>query len=203
MSETILTNTSHLASSLSKPVGDAAIDQDDLDYMRERFQGQVHSMVLEAFIESGISQLTLAKRLGHKRADRVCKLLKEPGNWTLNTVIEFVYAASGKEPRYRLANPNEERAYPDEKPADDNFLRLRGIFEVKLAASNQTNPVGDDAWLNSLKDSKFPDQELRQFLLSAHQSGDTSTPTMSPSTQQLSMLLWYLLRSETVAKAKV
>jgi hypothetical protein len=174
-------------------------------------------MVLQAVVESGVSQLTLAKRLGHKRADRVCKLLKEPGNWTLNTVIELIYAASGKEPRYRLAKPDEDFARPENEPMKDEAIegRLRVALEMNFVAHSQTNPVGDDTWLRILSDPnnpysqynlhKLPDFNLEtlQSLLSGRQSGNISTPTTSPLAPLLSTLLLYFLRSETLAKEKV
>lgn len=45
--------------------------------------------------EQGLDQRWLAERLG-KHESRVSRLLKEPGNWTIDTVADFLEAMNGR-----------------------------------------------------------------------------------------------------------
>jgi hypothetical protein len=52
------------------------------------------NLVRSELKSSGLSQSELAERLG-KGTDRISKILSAPGNWTLDTVSELLFAISG------------------------------------------------------------------------------------------------------------
>lgn len=75
-----------------------------LAYMRERHRSHVYSLVLDEFERSGINQATLAARLG-KAPEIISRWLSGPGNWTLDTESDLLFAISGAEPRCALGFP--------------------------------------------------------------------------------------------------
>jgi hypothetical protein len=77
--------------------------------------------VQKEFERSGLSQAELAGRMG-KGADRVCRLLGAPGNWTLDTVSDLLFAISGSEAKYELS-------YPFEKPKR-NLTRPEWLYDA-------------------------------------------------------------------------
>ena len=104
--------TSPITSLLSKPR-----DKDDttripewmLDYVRERSKQDIHSLILAEFRRAEITQVTLAARLGHKMADRVCRYLRSPANWTVETIAELLFAICGKMIGFRAIDPMRDR----------------------------------------------------------------------------------------------
>jgi hypothetical protein len=66
-------------------------------------------LIQKEFEKCGITQADVASRLG-KGTDRICHLLSAPGNWTLDTVSDLLFAMSGAEVEYRVA-------YPLDRPA--------------------------------------------------------------------------------------
>ena len=82
-------------SPLSKPSGDARIPLGTLSFVRDKLRNDLHSAVLKAFRESGLSQKELARRLGKNDTARLCKNLGAPGNWTINTAADLLFAIDG------------------------------------------------------------------------------------------------------------
>jgi hypothetical protein len=113
--------------SLSKPAGRTPIDIGTLSYFRQRNKGRVYDLVIEEFERSGITQADLAVRLG-KGADQISRWLGSPGNWTLDTESDLLFAISGAEPVYNLKYPLDEPQrnfrYPEwiEMPIFDQFV---------------------------------------------------------------------------------
>jgi hypothetical protein len=62
---------------------------------------------MNEFEKSGISQATLARRLG-KNPDRICKLLAGPGNWRSTTASDLLFAISGAELKYSVSYPLDD-----------------------------------------------------------------------------------------------
>jgi hypothetical protein len=91
-------------SSLSEPSGADRIPEGTLGYFRARNRHRVYSLVLREFKRSGISQADLARRLG-KGTDVVCRWLGSPGNWTLDTLSDLLFAMSGAEAGYSVQYP--------------------------------------------------------------------------------------------------
>lgn len=108
--------TSHGNSTLCKPEGGKRIPAGTLAYFRARNRNRLYDLVLEAFGESGLTQAELARRLG-KRPEVVCRLLGAPGNWTLDTVSDLLFAIGGYEPDYSLARPFDAPARNFREPA--------------------------------------------------------------------------------------
>lgn len=94
--------TSPTTTSPSKPSGDDRVPVGDLAYFQARNKNRVYDIVIKEFLESGITQAQLARRLG-KGTDRVCKILGAPGNWTLDTVSDLMFAISGAELEYAVS----------------------------------------------------------------------------------------------------
>jgi len=102
--EMICMTMSQATSSLSKPESDEQIPIGTLGYFQARNRNRIYDLVLSEFLRSGISQATLARRLG-KGTDIVCRRLGAPGNWTLDTVSDLLFGISGAEPEYGLSYP--------------------------------------------------------------------------------------------------
>jgi hypothetical protein len=128
-------NTSQ-TSSLSKPAGSTKVPLGTLAYLRARNKRRAYDLVIKEFKNSGISQADLARRLG-KGTDYICKLLGGPGNWTLDTISDLLFALSSAEPRYSLD-------YPLDKPARNfrgpTWLNDEPDWVKKLQASPPKQP---------------------------------------------------------------
>lgn len=94
---------------LSKPSGAARIPLGTLGYFQARNRGRVYDLILKEFQRSKLSQADLARRLG-KRPDVICRLLGAPGNWTLDTVSDLLFAICGGEVDYKIAHPLDKAA---------------------------------------------------------------------------------------------
>lgn len=95
---------SHQTFTLSKPVDGEKIPPATIEYFRARNQNNVHNLILEKLVESNLTQAEVCKRLG-RRPDVVCRWIGAPGNWTLDTVSDLLFAISGEEIEYRTADP--------------------------------------------------------------------------------------------------
>lgn len=131
--------TSPITSLLSKPRGkdDAArIPEWMLDYVRERGKQDIHSLILGEFRRAGITQTTLAARLGHKMADRVCRYLRSPANWTIETVAELLFAICGKLIGFRAIDPLREHVLATTTNAQPT------VIIVNFPTGATTSPTG-------------------------------------------------------------
>src|SRR4051794_1594977 len=108
--------TIYQTSSLFSPTGDDEIPLGTLAYMRARYRGRMHELVLEEFRKSGISQATLARRL-NTAPELISRRLGSPGNWRMDTVSDLLFAMSGAEPVkgavYPLAEASSNQPPPD------------------------------------------------------------------------------------------
>jgi len=89
---------------LSKPVGEARLSPRAIGYVQTATRLELHQLVMQAFAESGITQVTLARRLG-KRPEQISRLLGAPGNWTLDTFAELLFAIDGSLARVERRSP--------------------------------------------------------------------------------------------------
>ena len=101
--------TSRATFTLSKPLGESRVPLSTFGYFRARNKRRAYDLVMKEFRRSGLSQATLARRLG-KGTDRVCRMLGGPGNWTLDTMSDLLFAISGSEPVYSLQTPLDKPA---------------------------------------------------------------------------------------------
>jgi hypothetical protein len=88
------------------------------------------SVVLEAFEKADITKAELAHRLG-KGSDRIAHLLGAPGNWTLDTISDLLFAINGSELTYNCASvldepsaPSQADSAPSEADKDINATEL-------------------------------------------------------------------------------
>jgi hypothetical protein len=93
---------------LSEPAGAERIAPAVFGYFQSRNKHNAYDLVMDEFSQSGLSQADLARRLG-KGSDLVCRLLGGPGNWTLDTLSDLMFAISGAAPVY-------DKDYPLKKP---------------------------------------------------------------------------------------
>lgn len=89
---------------LSEPSGDEEISIGTLAYFRSRFKRRLYDLIIEAFERSGLTQVKLAKRLG-LGTDRICRVLGGPGNLTLETVSDILFAMGGAELALAISYP--------------------------------------------------------------------------------------------------
>jgi len=124
-----------------------------IGYFEARNKGLAHDLVISEFLESGITQAELARRLG-KTPAQVNRLLGAPGNWTLDTFSVVLFAISGAQPKYSLAYPLKEhpRNYrgPEwlianpEKPrgADNKIVQTQIATRLTTATVTSLNVSG-------------------------------------------------------------
>lgn len=109
-------NTYQATSTLFNPEGDALVPAGTLGYFQARNRSRIYEAVLQEFLQSGITQAALARRLG-KRPEQINRLLGAPGNWTLDTVSDLLFAISGAEPvygvQYPLRDPDRNYRHPE------------------------------------------------------------------------------------------
>jgi hypothetical protein len=101
--------TTSPTSTLSEPTGTDRVSRGTLAYFRARLKQRIHSLIVREFKESGLSQADLARRLGKEPA-QLCRLLSGPGNLTLDTVSDLLFAISGAELSLSAAYPLRESA---------------------------------------------------------------------------------------------
>jgi hypothetical protein len=139
--------------SLYEPRGDDAVPAGALAYLQARNRSRAYEAVINEFVRSGISQATLARRMS-KRPEQINRLLGAPGNWTLDTVSDLLFAISGAEPIYGVQFPLKEppRNYQQPEwltsrgelaspPADKYNLLKRGFSNTTAGSSSDIIPV--------------------------------------------------------------
>lgn len=113
--------TSRTTSAPAKPIGREPISAGDLDYLRARNRMRLFTLVRREFQRSGLSQSELAARM-RKGTDRICRLLGAPGNWTVDTASDLLWAISGAVPRYTIEYPLEKPKRNANRHADREAL---------------------------------------------------------------------------------
>ena len=88
---------------------------------------RIFTLVHKEFEKSGITKAVLAERLG-KGAEQISHWLGTPGNWTLDTVSDLLFAIAGAEIDYGVSYPLERslRDNQRENPRSDAEI-LAGI----------------------------------------------------------------------------
>ena len=131
-------STSPTTFALSKPSGREGIPNGVLEYFRTRNRLRVFSLVQREFEKQNITQSELAARL-NKGTDRVCHLLGAPGNWTLDTVSDLLFAMSGAEVDYETRYPLDQM--PRNMTAPDWLIKLetgqKNIISIGLVDTHQ------------------------------------------------------------------
>jgi hypothetical protein len=96
---------------LSEPKDGEQISLAALAYMRARAKRRAYDLVINEFKKSGVTKAEIARRLfgPNKGADRVSRMLGGPGNWTLKTVADLLWAISASEPEYAVSYPLQKK----------------------------------------------------------------------------------------------
>jgi hypothetical protein len=103
---TTISRTSFLA----EPQGEDRVSTRTLAYVAEATRDSLFDFITMRFLESGLTKARLAKRLG-KDAAQVNRLLSLPGNWTIDTCAELLFAIDGSMLSISGYKPLEERAH--------------------------------------------------------------------------------------------
>ena len=110
--------TISLALTLSDPTGNDPVPHSTLAYFRCRLKQRIFKALLIEFKNSGLTKADLARRLDKEPA-QVSRLLSGPGNVTLDTLSDVLFALSGAELSMRVEYPLRDAAKPNhcQKPA--------------------------------------------------------------------------------------
>ncbi|MBX9467051.1 MAG: hypothetical protein KL839_03985 [Rhizobium sp.] len=114
-------STSHQTSLLAEPEGDARIPAATLGYVTEMAREEVFDMIATACVEAGVQRSQIARRLGKDPAT-VTRLLSAPGNYTIDTVAEMLFAINGNMFRPHRYAPMKEPRSNTRGPATENTL---------------------------------------------------------------------------------
>jgi DNA-binding phage protein len=79
---------------MNKTFSDDKIPIGEISYVRESVKNMAHQMVLQKFLEikeRGYTRAVLARRLG-KKPEQITRWLSAPGNWTLDTFSDLMFA---------------------------------------------------------------------------------------------------------------
>ncbi|MBN13892.1 MAG: hypothetical protein CMJ15_01515 [Pelagibacterium sp.] len=93
----------------------------------------LYDYIVRKFMESGLTQATLAKRL-HKEPSQISRLLGAPGNWTIDTCAEILFAIDGSALRVDSYKPLGE------PPANMREPNCFGDY----SNSRRTSPVSSE-----------------------------------------------------------
>lgn len=96
-------------STLSKPTPGERVPPETFAYLRARAKRHAYELVIKELRASGISRAELARRLG-KDPSRVSKMLGGPGNWTIATESDLLFAISGAVPTFGIERPLDRPA---------------------------------------------------------------------------------------------
>lgn len=116
-------STSANPTTLSKPSGEGRVPSSTLSYFEARNRFKVFDLVWNEFRASGLTQAALARRLGISPA-QLNRMLKSPGNWTIDTVSNLLFAIRGGEPSYGVRYPLDEVATNEWEPSRPGTFKL-------------------------------------------------------------------------------
>ena len=108
-------NTSRTTSGFSKPHGSEKISLGVLSYFRTRNRNRAYSTLMNKFDRSGVTQSDLSHRLGMDRG-QLSRLLSAPGNLTLDTISDLLFAMGGYEMDYGVSSPLDKAPRNDIAP---------------------------------------------------------------------------------------
>jgi hypothetical protein len=89
---------------LSKPIAGERVPPETFAYFRARAKRFAYDLVIKELRRSKITKAELACRLGADPA-RVSRMLGGPGNWTIGTLSDLLFAISGTVPTYGIDDP--------------------------------------------------------------------------------------------------
>lgn len=129
--------------------GDQKLPARTIGYVSESTRDALYDLVVRKFMETGITQAVLAKRLGKSPA-QICRTLGASGNWTIDTVAELLYAIDGSMLKVSSFQPHtqakanrigsvcleefHERNWPARKhqPRTEETINLNGALKLQF-----------------------------------------------------------------------
>ncbi len=106
-------------------------------YLRTRNRLRLHSIVLQEFKRANISKAELARRMG-KAPEIVTRLLGAPGNWTLDTVSDLLFAICNSELKYEVRllsqTPQTDRAPQLDAPIANTTGATQTTVQITYSA---------------------------------------------------------------------
>ncbi|MDX0911906.1 hypothetical protein GOE02_21545 [Sinorhizobium medicae] len=127
--------TSPASSILAEPQGEERLSPKTLAYVSEAAREQLYDLVVRTCIETGVTKAVLAKRLGKDPA-QISRLLGAPGNWTIDTCAELLFAINGSMLDAQAYLPTRKAISNRRTPnCFDNFL----VADTTPAVNN--NPI--------------------------------------------------------------
>lgn len=119
-------STSRNPTKLSDPTTQDVTSGNDFAYIRTRNRLAAFSVVHKEFNQSEMTQKQLAKRLG-KDEGWLSRLLGAPGNWTLDTAADLLWAISGARIVYAIDYPLAKSRRNDTRPDWDSEMTWQPI----------------------------------------------------------------------------
>jgi len=103
-------------------------------------QNRFHALILHTFKRAGVTQLTIAKRLGKEPA-QINRLLAAAGNWTLNTISDLILAMEVDldDPSVTPIEELIERGAPQQISAAQKPPVNQTFAEIVLGTTSQSN----------------------------------------------------------------
>lgn len=124
--------TTSPTATLSKPVPGQPVPTDTLAYFRARAKRFAYDLVIRELNRSQISKAEIARRLG-KDLGGVSRMLGGPGNWTIATISDLLFAVSGGVPTYGID-------YPLDRPAR-NYSGASAVLDYGMQRDPQPAPA--------------------------------------------------------------
>ncbi|GGO26799.1 hypothetical protein GCM10010991_07800 [Gemmobacter aquaticus] len=126
---------SRLTLNLSKPKKGSKIDPVTLGYIRGRNRNKMHSFILKLLRDSGMTKTDVAEILG-KRPEQMTRWFGGPGNMTIDTISDIVFAISGsfvhisEDDAHKTAPPRNRRSRSEKEaaaPMPGGHVALRSV----------------------------------------------------------------------------
>lgn len=146
--------TTSLASSiLAEPKGDDAISHKSLAYASEAARTQLYDLVLRVCDEAGVTNATLAKRLGKDPA-QISRLLGASGNWTIDTAAQLLFGANGSlleascflPLKQHPSNDREAQCFKDEEDVGQIGVVIVTTAKRDVVAQRKFSTPGTFKW---------------------------------------------------------
>jgi len=141
---------------LSKPEGSNKVPTSTFAYLRARFRHRVYTLIIGLFKKSALSQADLARRLGYDPA-QLSRLLSGPGNLTLDTISDILFAIGGLELGISVSDPLGAK--------NKNIA----VEAQKASSSTPATPITQVLWSKSTED-------IPRFV--QHPRGAANTPSV-------------------------
>lgn len=146
--------TTSPTSSLHKPLEGERVPLGTLGYFRARNKHNAYALVIRELQKSGITKAELARRLGKEPA-QITRYLSGPGNWTLDTLSDLLFAISGAEDKHTISYPLREAPRNDTRPAWAQSETSVGELAKAYTSPGQPSRPGEPI-LSLLEGRNFP-----------------------------------------------